>query len=225
MCPRKCYAVVLDLKVEGGSWTKERSFKSWRAKKTDSPGGPPACTHLVPDPVRPLWTTGSRDHIPIVSHWVYRSPRKWLQGFSGQQAGQDRDPWNRQPGKPAFCFRSGLQHKGEGVDVDKVVSCWRAGPQLQPARAAETGSISSGKNSSVQRRSSRSLRRIGSLNAKLYTCQARLPEAGPGVILGSCGRDGLQTWKMFTSQRAGVETLEKPHFKVGQQQRHQTSQS
>ena len=77
----------------------------------------------------------------------------------------------------------------------------------------------------MQRRSSRSLRRIGSLNAKLYTCQARLPEAGPGVILGSCGRDGLQTWKMFTSQLAGVETLEKPHFKVGQQQQHQTSQS
>ena len=51
------------------------------------------------------------------------------------------------------------------------------------------GSISSGKKGSVQRRSSRKLRRIGSLNTKLYTCQARLPEAGPGVILGRCGLD------------------------------------
>ena len=55
----------------GGSCTKERSFKSWKAKETDSPGGLPACTHLVPDPVRPFWMTGSRavrDHIPVVSH-------------------------------------------------------------------------------------------------------------------------------------------------------------
>lgn len=100
---------------------QRRSFKRWKAKKTDSPGGLPACTHLDPDPVKPFWMTGSRavkNHIPVVSHWVCSSPRKWVQGFLVNKQGRTRilkETDNQRI--PAFllgnAFPVSLQHKGE----------------------------------------------------------------------------------------------------------------